>query len=192
MARPQSFDISEVLYSALTVFWEKGYEATSLQDLMEATGLSKSSLYATFSNKRDLFLEAFDIYRKDRVREMNLILEHGDGRSAISAFFSKVVEDATHRSFRNGCMSTNQAIELAPADPAVRDRVCADFGLIEDALRISIARGQKDGSIRSSRDADILAQQLMVAFPGVQVLVRAGVEDAKLKESLMSILSCLD
>ena len=192
MARPQSFDTAEALHSALAVFWEKGFEATSLPDILKATGLSKSSLYATFGSKRELFLKAFDSYRKNRVREMEAILGNGPGRAAIETFFGKVVDDATSRSFRNGCMSTNQAIELAPADPEVRDRVCSDFKLIEAALRQAIVRGQEDGSIGSVRDAALLAQQLTVGFPGVQVLVRAGVEGPKLRELLTSILSCLD
>ena len=63
MARPQEFNTAEALYKAMGVFWSKGYEGTSLADLLEATGLSKSSLYATFGDKRDLFLAAFDCYR---------------------------------------------------------------------------------------------------------------------------------
>lgn len=192
MARPQAFDTSEVLHAALGVFWLKGYEGTSLPDLLEATGLSKSSLYATFGSKRDLFIRAFDAYRDNRVREMTAILTSGTGREAITTFFGKVVNDAASKQFRNGCMSTNQAVELAPADKEIQDRVCGDFGLIEGAIRHAIERGQDDGSITSKASAEVLARQLTAAFPGLQVMVRAGVENNKLQALFGAVLSCLD
>ena len=184
--------MTDVLYSALDVFWAKGFEATSLPDLMEATGLSKSSLYATFGSKRGLFLAAFDTYRQDRVTDMEAILNAGSGRDGVRGFFIKVVNDARSCSVRNGCMSTNQAVEMAPSDTEIQERVSADFALIESALRTTIGRGKQDGSIRSEKADGELAAQLTVAFPGIQVLVRAGFDADELMHMVNAILDCLD
>ena len=192
MARPQEFNTAEALHKAMGVFWNKGYEGTSLADLLEATGLSKSSLYATFGDKRDLFLAAFDCYRAERTRELHLVLDNGKARKSIETFFRKIIEDARATTFSHGCMSTNQAVELAPHDPDVRRRVETDFQVIEDAFARTIQRGQVEGSIKSSVSPRNLARLLVVAFPGFQVMVRAGANAARLDDALATLLSNLD
>jgi TetR/AcrR family transcriptional repressor of nem operon len=192
VARPQEFDTAEALHKAMGVFWRKGYEATSLVDLLEATGLSKSSLYGTFGGKRELFLAAFDSYREERTRDMGQILNQGSAREAIETFFRTIIDVAQASEFSRGCMSINQAVELAPHDPEIQGRVEEDFQRIEDALTYTIKRGQADGSVRSNKDARELARLFVVAFPGLQVMMRAGGNKPRLDDALRLILSNLD
>lgn len=192
MVRPQEFDRRNVLNRAMTLFWNKGYDATSLSDLLIATGLSKSSLYGSFGDKRELFLEAYDTYREERAREMSLILGAGPADKAIRAFFAKIIEDAALVAFSNGCMSTNQAVELAPRDSAVKSRVDEDFKLIEEAFFETIQRGQKEGSVSPKADARAVASMFAVAFPGFQVMVRAGTAPRRLETALNQLLSNLE
>ena len=192
MARPQEFNTAEALHKAMGVFWRKGYEATSLVDLLEATGLSKSSLYGTFGGKRDLFLAAFDAYREERVRDMHQILDHGPARHAIETYFRMIIADARAPEFSHGCMSINQAVEMGPHDPEVRGRVEEDFLHFENALTRTIERGQADGSVKSTKNARELARLLVLAFPGFQVMVRAGGDRAWLDDALRLLLSNLD
>ncbi|WP_341486854.1 TetR/AcrR family transcriptional regulator [Pararhizobium sp. A13] len=192
MARPQEFNTADALNKAMQVFWNKGFEAASLVDLLNATGLSKSSLYGTFGDKRELFLAAYDSYRAARAREMDAILNEGSARQALETFFCKIIADARAVEFSHGCMSTNQAVEMAPHDPQVRDRVEADFQLIEDAFARTVERGQADGSVKNGRSAREIARLLVVAFPGFQVMVRAGAGKARLETALDMLLSNLD
>lgn len=192
MARPQEFDTAKALHQAMGVFWRKGYEATSLADLLEATGLSKSSLYGTFGSKRELFLAAFDAYREARTEDMLRVLDRGPARQAIETFFRMIIADAGAPEFQRGCMSINQAVEMAPHDPEVQGRVEEDFQRMEDALTRAIERGQEDGSVASTRDAGELARMLVLAFPGLQVMVRAGRDKTRLDETLKVLLSSLD
>ncbi len=192
MARPQEFDAAEVLHKALDLFWRKGYEATSLADLLAATGLSKSSLYAAFGGKRDLFLAAFDAYRAERAAELHRSLDVGPARKAIEMFFRDIVATARQQKSPCGCMSTNQAVELAPRDPAIRDRIAADFQTIEDAFTRTIERGQAEGAIPPAKDARVIARLFVVAFPGFQVMVRAGANPARLDSALDGLLSLLE
>jgi len=191
MARPQEFDTNEALHQAMDVFWQKGYEATSLSDLLKVMGLSKSSLYAAFGGKRDLFVAAFDAYRKERVVEMRQILGQPNAREAITQFFRKIVNDTGNASSL-GCMSINQAVEMAPRDPEVRSRVLEDFQLMEDALTATIEHGQSNGSITSNEDPRQLACALVLAFPGLQVMTRAGADQKRLDEALNRLLASLD
>src|SRR4051794_12840528 len=120
MPRPQEFDTTKVLHEAMNVFWRHGYKGASLEDLLIETGLSKSSLYATFGSKEELFLEAFDTYRAERKQEMQQVLEHGPARQAIETFFRKIIPDARSPESSLGCMITNQAVEQAPHQPSTR------------------------------------------------------------------------
>lgn len=193
MARPLGFDTSEVLYKALGAFWRKGYEATSLSELIGVMGLSKSSLYATFGGKRELFLAAFDLYRRDRRVELYAILNEGEARAAIERYFRLILTDASRPEFANGCMSINQAVELAPHDPDVRSRVQSDFDLFEDALAQTVERGQIEGTIRLQKNSPrLIARILMISFPGFQVMVRAGKSAEWLEEALATFISALD
>lgn len=192
MSRPQEFSTSEALHQAMGVFWRKGYEATSLTDLLAATGLSKSSLYATFGSKRDLFLTAFDAYRQARARDAHQVLQQAPARQAIDAFFHQLFADVVTDQPALGCMSINQAVELAPHDPAVRERVVQDLRLMEEVLTQAIARGQQDGSLTSPRPARDLAKLLVLAFPGLQVMARAGYSQLELDDALYMLFTHLD
>ena len=191
MARPQEFDTDEALRQAMRVFWSKGFEATSMADLLEATGLSKSSLYGAFGSKRDLFLAAFDAYREARAKDMGRILRQGPARDAIEHFFRTIITDARDGN-SEGCMSINQAVELAPRDPDIGSRVRADFERMENALARIIQRGQQEGSIKSRGNPAAIARILVLAFPGFQVMVRAGCEKSRLDEGLTALLTILD
>ncbi|WP_280564497.1 TetR/AcrR family transcriptional regulator [Chromohalobacter sp. 48-RD10] len=192
MARPQAFDTQEALHCAMHVFWRKGYEATSLSDLLQATGLSKSSLYATFGSKHDLMLKAFDKYRTDRQLDMSRMLDVTPARPGIEAFFRMIVEDVRSPEQGSGCMSINQAVELAPHDTEIRRRIESDFQAIEQALAHAIGRGHADGSVTAQCPPADLAKLMVVVFPGLQVLTRSGIERSRVDEGLALILALLD
>lgn len=192
MARPQMFDRSAVLHQAMAVFWRKGYEATTMVDLLAATGLSKSSLYAAFGNKKQLFLAAFDAYRAIRAVQMQRLLAQGSAREAIADFFRLIIADAGALDYIDGCMSINEAVEMAPHDADIRQRVQLDFERIEQALLVAIQRGQAEGSVNQHKSAEELSQLLLLAFPGLQVMVRAGCSAPKLNATLTMLLAYLD
>ncbi|QGY41453.1 TetR family transcriptional regulator [Pseudodesulfovibrio cashew] len=192
MSRHQEFDSKEALHQAMKLFWHKGYEATSIMDLLKTTGLSKSSLYATFGGKRDLFLAAFDSYRDTRREEASRVLSHSPARDGIEQFYRIILEGAKADEFTNGCMSINQAVEMAPHDEDVRVRVKQDFQCMERMLTQTIERGRIDGSIKGRKTPRELARILVVAFPGLQVMVRAKCDHERLDEAFNLVLSLLD
>ncbi|HHJ1299625.1 TetR/AcrR family transcriptional regulator [Pseudomonas sp. 17391] len=192
MARPQEFDTQQVLRKAMAVFWEKGFEATSLADLMAATALSKSSLYGSFGDKRELFLAAFDAYRKDRKRDMIHLLSAEPAREGIVSFFESLFANLDSETAHNGCMSVNQAVEMAPRDLRVRDMVAEDFQTIHEALKVAIQRGQGDGSVTNSSDAEDIASILVLAFPGLQLMARIGVGNEAMSKTLALLMRQLD
>ncbi|MFH6564648.1 TetR/AcrR family transcriptional regulator [Pseudomonas kulmbachensis] len=192
MARPQEFNTQQVLRKAMAVFWEKGYEATSLADLMAATALSKSSLYGSFGDKRDLFLAAFDIYRQDRKRDMIHLLSAEPAREGIVSFYKSLFANLDSATSHNGCMSVNQAVEMAPRDLRVKAMVVEDFQTIHEVLCLAIKRGQADGSVANLSEAEDIASILVLAFPGLQLMARIGAGAEAMTNNLNVLMAHLD
>jgi TetR/AcrR family transcriptional regulator, transcriptional repressor for nem operon len=193
MARPREFDEHSALQRAMQVFWRKGFEATSLADLLKATGLSKSSLYQTFTDKRSLFLAALETYRQDRMRHLRAKLNDGrPARQSIETFFVEILGHATEKERPYGCMSCNEAVELSPDDEEVRKLVAADFQAVEDLFADAIQRGQHDGSIRNQESARALARFLTVNLQGLQVMARARVDASRLRDNVKVMLAAFD
>jgi len=148
MARPKAFDREDVLDKATQVFWLKGYEATSIQDLVEATGINRGSLYNTFTDKAGLFGAVLGRYT-DRSPARTLVANADDGppRATIEAFFADLVHIGAADPERRGCLLTNTAVELAPVDAEVAAYVRRALAVMEDALARLVERGQFTGEI---------------------------------------------
>lgn len=188
MARPREFDETHALAQACDLFWRQGYEATSLAALLDAMGLSKSSFYETFGSKHALFLRALAQYQDQRAAEIGTRLAGGpSARAAIEALFRGIVACEQAK----GCMTCNEAVELAPRDPEVEVQVGAALAEFETQLQKTIARGHRDGSIGRTQDAATLARLLAVSLSGLQVMIRARTDQARLVETVEIILKLL-
>jgi TetR/AcrR family transcriptional repressor of nem operon len=191
VARTPEFDRDTVLTSAMGAFWEHGYEATSLSDLLEATGLSKSSLYAGFGGKHDVFLASYDCYRGHQAQHLRSILAAHRSPDGIRAFFEEIIAGGPNPQQQFGCMSTNQAAERGAQDDAVRARVNEDFQLLEDAFAEHLRDGQATGSVPATVDGRAAASALVTAFSGFQLTVRAGLDRTRLHHALDFLLGPL-
>ena len=172
MARPREFDEDVVLDAAMKCFWARGYEATSVRNLIEKTGITGASLYNAFGDKRALYERALDHYVEDSVVDRIRRLEALSGRDAIGAFFSEIVRRSLDDHEHKGCMLVNAALGIAPNDPDFKPIVAAVLRRIEQFFRDRIAAGQADGAITKSVEASILAQHLLGVLMGIRVLAR--------------------
>ncbi|MGI5353224.1 TetR/AcrR family transcriptional regulator [Streptomyces sp. CA-250714] len=181
MARPRLFDEERALDAAMRAFWEKGYEATSTQDLCEATGLGRSSIYNTFSSKHDLFQRALVRYVDTMTARQLEILEDAERPplERIRALFQRIVDQEfeERRAGRSiGCLSVNTTVELAARDPEA-DRVLArDLRVRLDALRTVIEAGQRAGEIAADRDPEALARFVNAVIGGMRVSAQGGAD----------------
>jgi TetR/AcrR family transcriptional regulator, transcriptional repressor for nem operon len=170
MPRTKAFEPEEALEKAMRLFWRKGYESASVQDLVEATGVNRFSLYETFGDKHQLFLAAIDRYAKTRAAGKLEKLEAGkDAREAIREYFDDLVDELCSEDGRRGCFLLNCAVESAPHDAKVAKRVGAHFKRLErafyEALRKSKSKSQPEKDGRLKRVASYLtccAQGLIV------------------------------
>lgn len=171
------YDEANVLTLAMQAFWARGYEATSMSDLVAATGINRGSIYAAFTDKHTLFVQALKHYdRHHRSSFLTAIKKHHRARGAILAVFDSAIESAISGDKRCGCMLVNTALELSAHDPEVEDIVRDSLIALEHFFRSAIAEGQADGSVAANRDPVPTAQALLGLFLGLRVLSRARPE----------------
>lgn len=175
----KSFDPADKLETAMRTFWARGYEATSVQDLVKATGLQRGSLYATWGDKRGLFLAALGMY-DDRVRKERLdALETMESpRAALTSMFFGFAERAcaAERSMPSGCFLTNTALELADRDPAARQLVATAQADVEAFFLRLIKRAQAAGEADPTLEPEDTARGLLATLLGLLVLSRSRPE----------------
>lgn len=168
MGRPRKFDTAEVLAAARDQFWQHGYAATSIDDLLAVTKLGKGSFYGAFGDKRRLFLRVLADYATGRVAEV-LAMHRGSPR-AIEALRVMLRPKAAPR----GCFLMNSAIELAPQDAEVVALARKTFAEFEIIVAESITRAVAEGDLLPVKDARELAMTLLAVTGGQECLARTG------------------
>ncbi|MEU9553748.1 helix-turn-helix domain-containing protein [Streptomyces werraensis] len=197
MARPRMFDEERALDAAMHTFWEKGYEATSTQDLCEATGLGRSSIYNTFKSKRDLFERALAHYIDTMTTAQLAVLEDTRRRAAdrIRDLFAMVVDGETeHRAGGRGlgCLTVNTTVELAARHRRAAELLERDTARRLAVLRAVIEEGRRDGSITSRRDAGALARFINAAIGGMRISSQGGADRTALESIAEVTLDALN
>ena len=193
MARPREFDADTALERAMEVFWSKGYEATSLDDLCEVTGLSRSSLYAAFGSKRSLLLRSVDRYVEQRnPRIAEILARPVPIRDAFAALARQFIDQIVAGPGRRGCFLGNCAAELPRGDRAALARVRAGLKATEATFRGALAQARSRGELPPGADVDALARFLTAAFQGLRLVGKVNPERAVLEGIAATMLQCLD
>jgi TetR/AcrR family transcriptional repressor of nem operon len=193
MARHKEFDRDEALQKAMEVFWARGYEATSVRDLVGHTGVNRQSLYDTFGDKHALYLAALDRYREVEGGKMfELLAGQGSVKKALRRLFEGVVEAASGGGERRGCFMGNATSELAGRCPKTADKACGQLAAAEEALYRALLRGRRAGEIKTGRDLRAVARFLYSSMQGLQVMAKATRDRKLLGDVVRVTLSVLD
>lgn len=193
MARTREFDEQTAIDGAMRLFWQRGYQAASLNDLLDATDLSRSSFYETFGTKRELLLATLRRYGESSMAGLVAPLMQADaGRPQIEQTLRGMARHALSEEGQRGCLVNNCTTEVAPHEPEVREAVCAMRGQLEDAFARAAARGQKDGSITSPEKPRALARFLVNTLSGINVAARSRPGKAMLDDIVRVALRALD
>ena len=191
MPRAKCFDREEALYKAMKAFWARGYEATSVQDLVDSMGINRGSLYDTFGDKHQLFLAALDQYTKKSLSRGNALKQEGNALEILTeylyAFMYRTLEDPEKR----GCFITNTTVERSSYDAECAKVVGDYYGQVEDDLASLIARGQREGDITDDRSASELAVFCLGVMQGVRVMGKCRPEEKTLRPMVDVALSAI-
>ncbi|MFD2937593.1 TetR/AcrR family transcriptional regulator [Spirosoma flavum] len=174
MARTKDFDEQAVLQRAVCLFWEKGYNGTSMQALVDGLGISRSSLYDTFGDKYQLYLKALETYKQQYGSQLcRLTGEAASAKASIQKLLDMVVTDLLSDEQRKGCFMVNAGVELASYDPQVSKLVSETEQQLEEAFIRIIDQGQEKGEIGKEKNAQALARFLNNTIKGMQVSVKS-------------------
>ncbi|WP_030559992.1 TetR/AcrR family transcriptional regulator [Streptomyces aureocirculatus] len=191
MARPRSFDEKQVLNAVRDQFWDAGYAATSLEDLMRVSGLGKGSLYAAFGDKRQLFLRALRSYTDDSHGHLRKALaEAPRALDALRMLLEAPVDDPTGAGTRRGCLLANSTCELGNADPEVLAHAHRTYETSTALIADCVARAQGEGDLAGA-DPIALARALLAAQQGILFMGRTGLDTATLTATARSLAAQL-
>jgi len=193
MARQKEFDQEEVLKRAMETFWHYGYEATSVQDLVDNMGINRGSLYDTFGGKRSLFQAALIHYDETIVKEVIAYLEAPEAaKQTIISLFYNLIESAVSDSQRRGCFLTNSAVELCSHDPDTAACINANLQRIENAFKKALVRAQEKGEISLKQDLTAVASFLICSIQGLRVISKVNPDPKVLRQITDVVLSVLE
>jgi len=192
MARSKEFDPQEALRAAVEVFWDSGYEKTSLDDLEAKMGVGRQSLYDTFGNKRSLYLQALDEYRAMTQADTRQLFASGLGvRDCFRAILFGIAAEPRAK-LERGCMMINANLERASADRALNELVTRNATEVREIFATALRAGQRAGEIPSDKDPAALATFLFSTVHGMRHLGRTSADRAALEQIAAVALGALD
>jgi len=188
MPRNKAFNQGEALFKALQLFWERGFHATSIDDLVAHLDISRSSLYATFGDKYKLFTLCLDTYRKESDRVLREITAQAPTAKAAIASVFFPPEDG----YRMGCFVCNSATELAQTNPEVSSVVSGNREDMAVLFAELIERGKASGEFDKRLNSEVLGLYFLNISTGIQVGKKAGMSTEDFHRILETSLSILD
>lgn len=175
MPRPKEFDRSKVVQRAMDVFWQQGYEATSINDLTKATKLKPGSLYNTFGSKHAIYLEALDHYLAHVGSDIFTVLDAPiSGLTAIEICFDGLITLELSDPLQRGCFMQNAIMERSAHDPDIHKRACKSEAEGIGAFQRALERAQNNGEVRQDIDLDDTARYLVSMIYAVRTMARTS------------------
>ncbi|KXF56450.1 TetR family transcriptional regulator [Rhodococcus sp. SC4] len=174
VGRPRMFDADAALGAALRVFWTKGYEGASLDELTKAMGMNRPSLYSTFGNKEELFRRALDLYTHGPGPASIAALDEPTARRVVEALLQSTVEQSTDPSTPAGCLLVQGALVCGEAGESIKKELEGRRSMVLAALTARLDRSVAEGDLPANTDAARLARYIMVVSNGIAVHAAGG------------------
>lgn len=192
MARTKGFVESDVLNKALNLFWQQGYHATSIQDLVDHLGINRASIYNTWGDKHELYLATLQQYR--RFASSTLLEKLRSEKSAkeiVKDFLKDIVSDTSKDTKSRGCFLSNSATELANCDQQVQDIFTDNRLKMEAVLNELIKEGQESGEFSTQYSSESYARFIFNTAGGLRLMAKGKISENELNEVVEVSLSAL-
>jgi len=192
MARTKEFNEDQALDKAIEIFWHKGYNGTSAQDLVTHLGLSRSSLYDTFGDKQKLFTKSLQRYQKQSQDQIIKLLEESENiKETLHDIFKQAVLESLQDRITKGCFMVNSSVELAMHDEEISKIVKNNSQVMEEVFTKAVKKGQESGHISKQLDSRVLARFIFNNYSGIRVLARAGERDKQVYDDIVKAVFSL-
>ncbi len=193
MPRPKEFNPDDAVEKAMQVFWHKGYESTSMENLLAAMDLNRGSLYDTFGDKRQLFLKVVDRYCSTVVGSKFALLDQpGPALPTLRGFIHGMLEGALADPQRRGCLIANTVMELGPHEKEIAGTLRQTLKMLEDAFFRVLDRAKQQGELNSQKDSRALARFFTTMMQGTIVMIKSGAAAETVRQTTDTALSILD
>lgn len=190
--RPLEYEPDVALDATMQAFWRRGYEGTSMRDLLDATGLSKSSFYQAFSSKHQAFQMALSHYCDNVTSNLRARLRAGDsGWEFIESVFMGAAEETLTAKDPRGCMIVNVATEFSARDPRIRELIAEGAKRVTQVFVTAVKQAQSEGMIPADKDPNVLGRYLLSSLSGLRTMVKAGTSHRAMAEIVGVIMSAL-
>ncbi|OII65554.1 TetR family transcriptional regulator [Streptomyces sp. CC53] len=191
MADVKHFDPDATLESVVRLFWRQGVATTGIQDIVNATGINRSSLYSTFGGKQELYRAALERYVQDRSR-LGRLEEDARGLPAITEFFTGLIETRCTGEFAQwGCMISNAHAGTENGDPVVRAILDRQHQRLRTALHSALLSAQRQRQLSEDADPDSAADILALLAHGVNLRSRAGADAQQLHRTVAAAIAAV-
>jgi AcrR family transcriptional regulator len=188
LGRPRAFDIDKALDRALRIFWEKGYQGTSLSDLTRAIGINRPSLYAAFGNKEALFRKALDRYAEGPAAYVHEALNEPTARAAVERLLREEVDLLTDPKTPLGCLMVQGALACGESADSIRQELALRRSAAQAAMRRRFKRALSEGDLPSGADPADLARYVATVMHGMAVQAAGGASRAELRRVAQTAL----
>lgn len=190
MARTKTFDENAVLDKAVHLFWEKGFLATSAEDLVNTLGICRASLYDTYGNKRELFIKSLKKYIEEESEpHISFLLTSDDAKKSIAKVFNDII---VADNVKHGCLVVNASVEFSGQDLEIQSLIKNNNDKIIKALGAVIKKSQANGKMSNKANAGNIAHYIYNNIIGLRVNVKTGTPHKELKNIIEITLSVLD
>lgn len=186
MARTKEFNEDQALDKAIEIFWHKGYNGTSAQDLVDYLNLSRSSIYDTFGDKQKLFTKSLQRYQKKAQDQLIKLFEESENiKETLKDIFNQAVIESLEDRITKGCFMVNSSVELAMHDEEIAKIVKNNGQVMEGVFTKAVQKGQDLKQISDKTDARALARFIFNNYSGIRVLARSGERDKQVYDDIV-------
>jgi TetR/AcrR family transcriptional repressor of nem operon len=190
--RPKAFDEDEVLASAMNYFWEHGYSNASLDNLLVAMGIKKSSFYHTFGSKEELFSRTLELYRKNISEYLNTLKKDIGAKATMLMLTELTIKELRETGNVKGCLLVNSGQECYNKYKDLSRQIKMEFSFMQELFTAFIAEAQSVGEITSTKEAKVISGRYMNSLNGLIVTIQAGASDELIDDIVESLREILE
>ena len=189
--RPREFDYNDALNKAMRVFWQKGYEGTSMPDLTEAMGMNRPSIYAAFGNKEELFTKTLELYMQKSSAALETALSAPKLQDAIANFLNMTANSFSCPESPRGCLAVQGALACSDESENAKQQALTQRETIFTALHKRFKKGLKDGDLPTKTNIEALARFYATVLNGMSIQSASGISRKELQDVAKAALNAL-
>jgi len=190
--RPKAFDENEALASAMNYFWEHGYDNTSLDNLLKAMGIKKSSFYSTFKSKESIFSQSLALYRQNILLQLKMLKKEMGAKQTLLMLTTMTIQELQDTGKVKGCLIVNSGQECYNKYTHLSEQISIEFNFFQNLFIQFVDEAKHIGDIQSQKSSKVIANRYMNTLNGLIVSIQAGINQEQIDDIVESLNEILE